>query len=84
MATVRVTVDVDLDEIDNDEIIEHFMDFELYEELDDDQVKKILNFWGESSELGAETLRDQQYEEVFDQLKEKFSVAELEALVNSK
>lgn len=86
MAIITTTVDVNLEDFDKDEIVDYFMNNDLYESLDHEQITSICEYHDIELKYpeGEETLRDQQYDEVFDQLKEKFSVAELEALVNSK
>jgi hypothetical protein len=54
-------------------------------DLDDFPRQDIIDYFGIESDQGSDeterTIRDEQYDEVLDQLKEKFSVAELEALL---
>lgn len=75
----------DLSDFSDYEVAAHFMREELFVHLDHEQVIQICEYHDlETKETTEDTIRDEQYEEVFQQLKEKFSVAELEAICNSK
>lgn len=72
-----------LEQFDDHEICARLMSGESYVELEVEQIVEICAHH-DLNIIDPETIRDQQYEEVFGELKEKFSVAELEAICNSK
>lgn len=85
------SIDIDLNDFDWDDIVDHFL--EIHDGHYEEQIKKRLSQAGYSLVKGQHesepprpiiTMRDQQYEEVFTQLKEKFNVWDLQAILDGK
>lgn len=90
MAKVSINIDTFVDFDTKELTIDH-----LSEEIEDrlttkyrEEVIASLESIGfefiEPDSSDGSTIRDEQYDEVLDQLREKFTVPELEALLNSK
>lgn len=76
-----------ISDLSDSEICEQLMDNSAYVELDRNDVLKICDHFNielASGEHADETIRDQQYSEVLGQLRDKFSIQELESFLNSK
>jgi len=77
-----ISVDVDLDEFDDDEIIEAAISIAEGNPKIISEIKDAL--FPDEAELKGDTLRDEQYYEVFERLKQVYSVPELEAILNKR
>jgi len=77
-----ISVDVDLDEFDDDEIIEAAISIAEGDPKIISDIKAAL--FPDEAELKGDTLRDEQYYEVFERLKQVYSVPELEAILNKR
>jgi len=76
--------DIDIVDFSDGDVFQAWWDRDLYDDLEPEQLQAICDYWDIPYHGEGSTLRDEQYTQVLQLLKEKFSVAELELLANSK
>lgn len=73
------SITVELSEFDNGDIIDRAIEIAESDEDYKDQLR--LELFPDYEENADKTIRDEQYEEIFEQLKEKYSVQDLQRLL---